>query len=65
MDKELKKLLKAIEAHGFQTVTSSKGHIKVYDTNGHMIAVLAGTPSDHRSRLNELRPLKRLGFRWP
>lgn len=63
MNKELKKLIKAIEAAGFQTVTSSKGH-KVYDEDGNLLAVFSGTPSDWRSIQNSLRPLKRLGFRW-
>lgn len=65
MNKELKKLIKAIEAAGFKTVTARSGHIKVYDENGNMIAVFSGTPSDWRSIQNSLRPLKRLGFRWP
>lgn len=64
MNKELKKLIKAIEAAGFQTITAKSGHIKVYDEEGTLLTVFSGTPSDWRSIQNSLRPLKRLGFRW-
>lgn len=64
MNKELKKLIKAIQAAGFQTTTAKSGHIKVYDKDGTLLAVFSGTPSDWRSIHNSLRPLKRLGFRW-
>lgn len=64
MNKELKKLIKAIKAAGFQTITAKSGHIKVYDEDGKLLAVFSGTPSDWRSIQNSLRPLKRLGFRW-
>lgn len=65
MDKDLRKLVKALENEGYQIVTAKSGHIKVYDIDGKMIAVLSGTPSDKRALANQLRPLKRLGFRWP
>ena len=65
MDKDLRKLIKALEADGYQIVIAKSGHIKVYDEAGRMVAVLSGTPSDWRSRRNELRELKRRGFRWP
>lgn len=65
MDKELRSLLKAIEAEGFTTQRTRKGHWQVRNSEGKVVTVLSGTPSDHRTRLNELRGLKPYGFRWP
>ena len=56
MNKELKKLIKAIEAAGFKTQTAKSGHIKVYDEEGTLLTVFSGTPSDWRSIQNSLRP---------
>ena len=64
MDKDLRKIVKALEAQGFEVETTSKGHLLV-TRDGQMIAVLAGTASDWRSIRNGLAPLKRAGFRWP
>lgn len=64
MHKDLRKIVKALEEQGFEVAVSSKGHLLV-SRDGEVIAVLAGTPSDWRSLLNGLAPLKRAGFRWP
>ena len=65
MDKELRSLLKAIESHGFTVNRTRKGHWQVLNREGQIVTVLSGTPSDHRTRLNEVRRLKPYGFRWP
>ncbi len=64
MDKDLRKIVKALEAQGFEVAVTSKGHLLV-SREGAVIAVLAGTASDWRSLRNGLAPLKRAGFRWP
>ncbi|WP_041574125.1 hypothetical protein [Cellulomonas gilvus] len=65
MDKDLRRLLKAITAAGYVVVINRKGHPEVYTADGVWITTFAGTPSDHRAHLNALAPLKRRGFRWP
>ena len=64
MNKDLRKVVKALEAQGFEVTVTSKGHLMV-TRDGAVIAVLAGTASDWRSLRNGLAPLKRAGFRWP
>lgn len=63
MDKEMRKLIKALEEHGFTVEISRNGHIKVY-RDGKLATVLAETPGDWRSVRNSLRYLKPYGFRW-
>lgn len=65
MRKDLRKLVKAIEAAGYQVIVDSKGHVRVYTADGDYVTTFSGTPSDKRSDANSLRPLKRRGFRWP
>ena len=62
MDKDLRRLIKDLEAAGYQTRVTSKGHVQVR-RGSRVIAVFAGTPSDHRSWLNSLAQLKRDGYR--
>lgn len=64
MDKDLRKIVKALEAQGFEVRTTKKGHVMV-TRDGELIATFAGTASDWRSIRNGLAPLKRAGFRWP
>ncbi|WP_299039680.1 hypothetical protein [uncultured Pseudokineococcus sp.] len=64
MNKDVRKVVKALERQGFDVVTTANGHLMV-SKGGEVIAVLAGTASDWRSLLNGLAPLKRAGFRWP
>lgn len=62
MDKDLKKLLEAAEAQGYEVRWHPKtGHPLVY-REGRKITTFAGSPSDYRSFLNSLAPLKRDGF---
>lgn len=65
MDKDLRKLLKAIEDAGYTVQINRKGHAEVFSPDGAKITTFAGTPSDRRSTLNALSPLKRRGFTWP
>lgn len=63
MDKDTRKIVKALEAQGFEVRATRKGHLQVKQ-NGRVIAVLSGTPSDHRSMGNALARLRRAGFQW-
>lgn len=53
MDKDLRKIVKALEEQGFEVATTSKGHLMVL-RNGEVIATFSGTPSDWRSIRNSL-----------
>lgn len=64
MNKDLKKLLKALVAAGFEVKATKKGHLAVY-RDGQWITTLSGTPSDHRSMLNAMAALRRAGFQKP
>lgn len=64
MDKDLKKIVKALEQQGFEVERTKKGHIAVY-REGRFVAMFAGTASDWRSIKNGLAAVKRAGFRWP
>jgi hypothetical protein len=64
MDKDLRKMVKALQAQGFEVEVTSKGHI-VVSRGGKLIATFSGTASDWRSIRNGLAPLRRAGFRWP
>lgn len=64
MNKELRKLSKALEDQGFETQTTERGHLRVF-LDGVWISTFAGTPSDRRAFRNSLAPLKRVGFQWP
>lgn len=65
MNKDLKRLLKAITKAGYVVVINKKGHPEVFTADGVKVTTFAGTPSDRRSNLNALAPLKRRGFIWP
>lgn len=59
--KEVKKLVKALEAQGFEVKIGKTNHPKVY-RDGKLITTLPSTPSDWRSLKNALALLKRAGF---
>jgi hypothetical protein len=65
MDKDLKKITDALKAAGYQVVRNQRGHWEVYTADGEKVTTFSGTPSDRRSILNALAPLKRRGFGWP
>lgn len=62
--KDTQDLLKALQRQGFEVARTAKGHWRV-TREGRTVAVLGGTPSDWRSRRNELAALRRAGFCWP
>jgi len=45
MDKDLKKVVKALKAQGFEVETTSKGHVAVY-RDGELIATFSGTAGE-------------------
>ena len=57
----MKRLIKQVEAQGFEVRLSKKGHY-LFDKDGQRVAVASGTPSDHHARRNLLADLKRAGF---
>ena len=64
MDKEMRKMAKALEQQGFDVKVTKRGHISV-SKDGRFVVVFAGTPSDWRSMRNALAAMKRAGFVWP
>ncbi|GGL27794.1 hypothetical protein H9L10_03460 [Phycicoccus endophyticus] len=64
MDKEMRKIAKALERQGFDVRVTKRGHISV-SKNGRFVVVFAGTPSDWRSMRNALAAARRAGFTWP
>lgn len=64
MNKDLKKIKKALEAQGFECVTTKGNHLLVLK-RGQRITTFASTPSDLRSWKNSLAKAKRAGFEWP
>jgi hypothetical protein len=64
MDKDLKKIIKALEAQGFEVTVTRKQHIAV-SKDGRFVVMFAGTASDWRSMRNGIAAARRAGFQWP
>lgn len=64
MHKDLKKIVKALEAQGFETAVTRRGHLLVI-RDGRVVTTFSGTPGDGRSWKNALSFAKRAGFDWP
>ena len=64
MNKDLRKIAKALKAQGFETEMTKRGHLMVY-RDGHLVTTFSGTASDWRALKNALAVLKRAGFKWP
>lgn len=64
MDKDLRKIVRALEDQGFEVTVTKRQHV-VVSRDGQVIATFSGTASDWRSIRNGLAPLRRAGFRWP
>ena len=64
MDKDLKKIVKALQQQGFEVEITKRGHVMVY-ADGRLVVTFSGTPSDWRSFKNSLARARRAGFRWP
>lgn len=65
MDKDLRKIVKALEAQGFEVKTTKRGNIAVYAADGTFVTTFAGKAGDRRSTRNGLATMKRAGFQWP
>lgn len=61
-NKEVKKLVKKLEAQGFTCKTAKTNHIKVYDGK-RLITTLPSTPSDVRALKNAVKILAKAGFK--
>lgn len=64
MDKDLRKIVKALAEQGFDAQLSSKGHV-IVRKDGRIVATFSGTASDFRSMRNGLANVKKAGFIWP
>lgn len=62
-NRDTRALLRAIEAAGgcLEPCRSRSGHYKVY-LEGRLIGTIAGTPSEYRSRKNDIANLRRNGL---
>lgn len=61
MNKELRELVKLLQAQGFDVKITKKNHYFV-TKDGKPVATIAGTPSDARSMRNARAALRRAGF---
>ncbi len=64
MDKDIRKIVKAVEAQGFDVATTKTGHL-VVSRDGQRVTTLSARRQDPRGLLNALAQMKRAGFRWP
>lgn len=64
MDKDLKKIRKALNAQGFTTELTKRGHLMVFK-DGRAVVTFSGTASDWRALKNALAKARRAGFQWP
>lgn len=64
MDKDLKRLIKELEAQGFEVEIRRGNPHPIVRKDGRRVATLASSPSDRRSWDNGIAYLRRAGFRW-
>ena len=64
MDKDLRKIVKALQKQGFEIEISKRGHVLVY-LDGRLVVTFSGTASDWRSMKNGLSRARKAGFKWP
>lgn len=64
MDKDLKKIIKALRKQGFEIEVTTKQHVEVF-RDGVKVTTFSGTASDHRSLDNSVSKARRAGFKWP
>jgi hypothetical protein len=64
MDKDMKKIVKALESQSFVVFRLKSGHYGV-TKDGEWVPAFGGTISDHRGAKNSIAACKRHGFRWP
>lgn len=61
MDKDTKKLVKALEDNGYEVRMRSSGHATVFAPSGDYVTGLAGSPSERKGWSNVLSRIKRVG----
>lgn len=61
LKKDRRQLERKLFSAGFTTRVTSKGHLLVLQGSA-VITCFGGSPSDHRSWMNSLAPLRRAGF---
>jgi hypothetical protein len=64
MRKEVREIVDALHAQGFELVTTSKNHMVVYK-DGVYVGTLPSTPRGDRWRTRTISCLRRVGFVWP
>ncbi|WP_413600870.1 hypothetical protein [Curtobacterium sp. Curtsp57] len=64
MDKDLKKIIGALQKQGFGVEITKRQHVMVY-RDGVLIVTFSGTASDWRSLRNGIAKARRAGFEWP
>ena len=60
--RDMKQLMKEVQARGHQVTVSGGGHLKVQPSGGGQTVFLAFSPSDHRTVLNSRALLRRKGL---
>jgi hypothetical protein len=64
MDKDMKKIVGALQKQGFEVEVTKRQHIMVY-RDGVLVVTFSGTASDWRSIRNGIAKARRAGFDWP
>lgn len=64
MDKDLKKIVKALTEQGFDVTITNKQHV-IVTNNGLFVTAFAGTVSDHRGYRNSISAARKHGFEYP
>lgn len=64
MDKDLKKIIKALREQGFEIEVTKNQHVMVF-RDGRLVVTFSGTASDWRSVRNSIAIARRAGFEWP
>ncbi len=64
MNKDLAKIIRALEAQGFTWKIANSGHV-IVRKDGAFVTVFAGTGSDWRGMRNGIAECRRFGFKWP
>lgn len=55
--KEVRDIIKQVEAQGWGTKNTSRGHVQIYDRRGNYVTTMSGTPG--RSGMSKTKDLLR------